>query len=29
MNKLVGIYDDLGWVMPSMHEKAGKFFKFD
>jgi hypothetical protein len=29
MNKLVGIYDDLGWVMPSTHEKAGKFFKFD
>jgi DNA polymerase elongation subunit (family B) len=29
MNKLVGIYEDLGWVFPSMHEKAGKFFKFD
>jgi DNA polymerase elongation subunit (family B) len=29
MNKLVGIYDDLGWAFPSMHEKAGKFFKFD
>jgi DNA polymerase elongation subunit (family B) len=29
MNKLVGIYDDLGWVMPQMNEKAGKFFKFD
>ena len=29
MNKLVGIYEDLGWAFPSMHEKAGKFFKFD
>jgi DNA polymerase elongation subunit (family B) len=29
MNKLVGIYEDLGWEFPSMHEKAGKFFKFD
>jgi DNA polymerase elongation subunit (family B) len=28
MNKLVGIYEDLGWDFPSMHEKAGKFFKF-
>ena len=29
MNKLVGIYDDLKWEFPSLHEKAGKFFKFD
>ena len=29
MNKLVGIYEDLKWEFPSMHEKAGKFFKFD
>jgi DNA polymerase elongation subunit (family B) len=28
MNKLVGIYEDLGWDFPSMHEKASKFFKF-
>ena len=28
MNKLVGIYDDLGWVMPQMNENASKFFKF-
>ena len=28
MNKLVGIYEDIGWDFPSMHEKAGKFFKF-
>jgi DNA polymerase elongation subunit (family B) len=28
MNKLVGIYEDLGWDFPSMHEKAIKFFKF-
>jgi DNA polymerase elongation subunit (family B) len=28
MNKLIGIYEDLGWDFPSMHEKAGKFFKF-
>ena len=29
MNKLVGIYEDLNWEFPSLHEKAGKFFKFD
>ena len=29
MNKLVGIYEDLKWEFPSLHEKAGKFFKFD
>jgi len=28
MNKLVGIYEDLGWDFPSMHENASKFFKF-
>jgi DNA polymerase elongation subunit (family B) len=28
MNKLVSIYEDLGWVMPQMNEKASKFFKF-
>ena len=29
MNKLVGIYDDLGWTMPQLHENASKFFKFN
>lgn len=28
MNKLVGVYEDLGWDFPSMNEKASKFFKF-
>jgi len=28
MNKLVGIYEDLKWDFPSMHENASKFFKF-
>ena len=28
MNKLVGIYEDLGWHFPSLNEKVNKFFKF-
>ena len=28
LNKLQGIYSDLGWVFPSLNENVGKFFKF-
>ena len=28
LNKLKGIYEDLGWDFPSLNEKVNKFFKF-
>ena len=29
MNKLRGIYSDLGWEFVDLHENAGKFFRFE
>ena len=29
LNKLIGIYDDLGWEFVNFNENASKFFKFD
>ena len=28
LNKLKGIYEDLGWAFPSLNDKVNKFFKF-
>jgi len=28
LNKLKGIYEDLGWNFPSLNDKVNKFFKF-
>jgi hypothetical protein len=28
LNKLKGIYEDLGWTFPSLNDKVNKFFKF-
>jgi hypothetical protein len=28
MNKLRGVYEDLGWEFVDFNEKASKFFKF-
>lgn len=28
LNKLTGIYEDIGWAFPSLNKRVGKFFKF-
>jgi len=28
LNKLKGIYEDLGWSFPSLNEKVNKYFRF-